>query len=74
MATIKSLRVGTFPTQEFLAGIPQVWLIDLNAETLEDHRKPVADASTQNHLATRGQSVSLEAFPEISFPVAAILG
>lgn len=56
------------------AGIPQVWLIDINAETIEDHRKPAGDKYTQIQLANRAQSVSLEAFPEISFPVAAILG
>jgi len=56
------------------AGISEVWLVDLNQERVEVHRRPEAGAYSELQSRGRGDSVSAEAFPDVVLPVDAILG
>lgn len=56
------------------AGIPEVWLVDLNQERVELYRRPFQGVHTEILIRPRGQTVSPEAFPDLLLPVDAILG
>lgn len=51
------------------AGIPESWLVDLNSSTLFVHRRPSPEGYQDVRAYRRGESVSLEAFPETQFAV-----
>ena len=56
------------------AGIPEVWLVDINAERIEIYRDPVGDGYRTTWLAARGDTVS-PLLPEgIAISVDEILG
>jgi len=55
-------------------GIPEVWLIDLNSETVLVHRRPSREGYREVRACRRGEAISPAAFPEKSFAVADILG
>ena len=51
------------------AGIPESWLADLNSDTLFVHRRPSPEGYQDVRTYRRGESVSVEAFPETQFAV-----
>jgi Uma2 family endonuclease len=55
------------------AGIPEVWLVDLNERFIEVHRRPLAGSYADKTVAMLGQSVSPLAFPEVELLVDRIL-
>jgi Uma2 family endonuclease len=56
------------------AGVPEVWLVDLNRELVESYRGPLGELYTENRTLPRGQSLAPEAFPDAVLGVDAILG
>jgi Uma2 family endonuclease len=55
-------------------GIREYWLVDLNRECITQFRDPAPDGYATTRIFRRGESLSPLAFPEVSVPVAAILG
>jgi Uma2 family endonuclease len=56
------------------AGIPEVWLLDLNGDRIEAHRRPVNGVYTEVQIRLRGQRLAPGAFPDIEVGVDEILG
>lgn len=56
------------------AGVAEVWLVDLNKEWIEVHRRPISGVHTEIQIRPRGESVSPEAFPDLVLAVDSILG
>lgn len=56
------------------AGIPEVWLVDLVAETLEVHREPDAAGFRSMRRHGRGEAVAPAAFADVVVDVEAVLG
>jgi Uma2 family endonuclease len=56
------------------AGIPEVWLVDLEGEVIEVYRQPSAEGYRDVRQARRGEALSVEAFPDLVLAAEAILG
>ena len=56
------------------AGIAEVWLVDLDARTLEVHRAPQRGVFGETHIAEREGTLAPAAFPDVAFAVAELLG
>ncbi len=57
-----------------LSKVPDVWLIDLDGESIEVHLAPQNGVHTRSRVCLRGQNVSPDAFPDITLSVDEILG
>ncbi len=55
-------------------GVREVWLIDLTTARLEVHREPLGNGYGDVRVLTRGERVSPEVFPDLSFDVAELVG
>ncbi|HLP91609.1 MAG TPA: Uma2 family endonuclease [Nostocaceae cyanobacterium] len=55
-------------------GILEVWLIDINAETITIYRQPTPTGYKDVQILQRGDSLSILAFPEINLTVNDVLG
>ncbi|MFO7536845.1 MAG: Uma2 family endonuclease [Chloroflexota bacterium] len=55
-------------------GIGEFWLIDLVAERIIVHRQPTADCFRQMRIFLPGEQIAPQAIPDLSLPVAEILG
>jgi Uma2 family endonuclease len=55
-------------------GISEVWLVDINAQCLEVYRQPSENGYQFIQKYYRGQTVTIQAFSEISFTVDEVLG
>lgn len=56
------------------AGIPEVWLVDLQEEMVEIYRKPSPQGYGQVQRARRDQRIAPEAFPDLELSVGDLLG
>ena len=56
------------------AGIPEAWLLDIVAARLEVNRHSTSDGYQDVRHFQRGQSVALQAFPNVVFRVDDLLG
>jgi len=56
------------------AGIPETWVLNLVADTLEVYRQPSADGYRDVRILRSGDTVSPEAFPDVVLSAADILG
>ena len=54
--------------------IAEVWIVDLNAETVEVYREPTSTGYQSVQTLERGATIALLAFPEIAIAVDEILG
>jgi Uma2 family endonuclease len=54
------------------AGIPEYWVVDAKAETLEIHRAPSGERYTDGQQPARGTTVAPVALPDASIPIDAI--
>lgn len=54
--------------------IAEAWIVDVNAELVEVYRQPSATGYRSLQTFTRGQTIELLAFPEVSIEVDEILG
>ena len=54
------------------AGIPEYWIADVNAQTLEIYRSPSGDGYSKHRRAARGESAAPLVFPDAVIPVDAI--
>ena len=56
------------------AGIPEVWLVDLEGEVIEVYRQPSAEGYRDARQVRRGEALSPEAFPDLTLAADEILG
>ncbi len=56
------------------AGIPEVWLIDLEAQQVEVYREPSAQDYRQMQIVERGQSLKIQIFSDVTLNTNEILG
>ena len=56
------------------AGIPEVWLVDLAAQSVEVYRRPSASGYAEVQRLTRGHRLTCGAFPDRSVTVDQVLG
>ena len=56
------------------AGIPEAWLVDLLARTIERHTEPHNGRYRQVTIARRGESLASTVLPAVILPVDAVLG
>ncbi len=56
------------------AGIPEVWLVDLNAEAVEVYRQPATGRYAETQRRPRGERLGCEAFPDWVLSVDDVLG
>jgi hypothetical protein len=54
------------------AGIPEYWVVDVNAETVEVHWSPAGERYSDQRMLTRGESVAPLVFPDAAIPIDAI--
>ena len=71
--TIKSDREVKIPLYAE-ADIPEVWLLDINKQCLEVYREPSVNGYQNVQKLQEGQTVSIQAFPDVVFAVDEILG
>ena len=57
-----------------LVGIPEVWLVDLQAEHIEVYRKPSGQGYADVRILGRGSEVTPAAFPDVTVRVDEVLG
>lgn len=56
------------------SGIREVWLIDVEAETVEQYTQPVHNSYTLKQTFKRGELISSATFPTITLPINQIFG
>lgn len=56
------------------AGIPEAWLVAVEAGTVSVYRRPSLQGYQEVREYRRGDEISPEAFPDVRIPVASILG
>ncbi len=56
------------------AGIPEVWITDVNGETIERYTDPQGDQYGTKQTFKRGQTISVKALPNITLTVDSIFG
>nr|WP_150107111.1 Uma2 family endonuclease [Halothece sp. PCC 7418] len=56
------------------AEIPEVWLIDLNENSVEVYQNPLRDRFSHLQILQQNLSISSLAFPKITFTIAELLG
>lgn len=56
------------------AGIIEIWLIDLEVQQIEVYREPSAKGYRQTQVVERGQSLKIQAFPDVELKANEILG
>jgi len=56
------------------AGVREVWIVDLNADRVEVYRGPTADGYREARVHSRGESLTIEAFPDLALSVGDLLG
>ena len=54
--------------------IAEVWLVDINEQSVEVYRSPTPQGYRQFMKFQRGQTLSIQAFPDIAIAVSEILG
>ncbi len=55
-------------------GVRESWIVDLNGERVEVHRRPTKSGYRSIHRLGRGEKISPLAFPDVSISVNEILG
>lgn len=55
-------------------GISEVWLVDINGQCLEVYRQPSAEGYQERQKFYRGQTLFIQAFPDVEIAVADVLG
>ncbi|HET6569290.1 MAG TPA: Uma2 family endonuclease [Rhodothermales bacterium] len=56
------------------SGIPEVWLVALNKETVEVYRSPSPDGYAETSRLARGESLHVQALPDVVLTVDELLG
>ena len=56
------------------AGIREVWLVNLSEDRVEVYRDPLSGGYGELRVLRRGDSLAMEAFPDVELSVAEILG
>ncbi|HYP39134.1 MAG TPA: Uma2 family endonuclease [Chloroflexia bacterium] len=56
------------------ASIPELWIVNLQEDSIEVYTQPGGDAYRQHQQLQRGQSLSIPGFPDLTLAVDDILG
>ena len=54
------------------APIPECWIVDVNAETVDVYRSPTGDGYAERRKHSAGESIAPVALPDLGVSVAAI--
>lgn len=54
-------------------GVPEYWIVNLQADVIEVHREPVGDSFSQVSTHALGEAISPLAFPDVVIPVGEII-
>ncbi|MBD2104475.1 Uma2 family endonuclease [Leptolyngbya sp. FACHB-261] len=56
------------------SGIPETWLVNIPEQCIEVHREPTATGYQNIQTLQRGQTLSIQAFPDVEILVDEVLG
>jgi Uma2 family endonuclease len=56
------------------AGIPEVWIVDINGNKLERHSGPSGDSYRHIELARKGETLASTTLPDLKLRVDDVLG
>ena len=56
------------------AGVGEVWLADLDADSIEVYRRPTASGYGDARVLLRGERIAPQAFPDLSLTIDELLG
>ncbi len=56
------------------SGISEVWIVNLKNQTIEQYREPAGMEYQKSGVYGRGQTIEVEAFPEVQFGVEELIG
>ncbi|HEX7071198.1 MAG TPA: Uma2 family endonuclease, partial [Rhodothermales bacterium] len=56
------------------AGVPEVWIVDVQSERVEIYRDPVDQRYTSVHVADKSDSIAPAAFPDAAIHVGELFG
>ena len=65
----RTIKIPLYPK----AGVHESWLVDLEGQCVEVYRDPTGEGYRDLRRAARGQQVSMQALPDLSFSVEDIL-
>lgn len=71
--TVESDREVKIPLYA-MSNISEVWLVNINERSLEVYREPVPNAYQTIQTLQPGQTIVMQAFPDVNFTVDEILG
>jgi Uma2 family endonuclease len=71
--SVASDRLSKIPLYAAV-GIPEAWLVDLPADTVEVYRQPQAGRYADVRTAQRGETITAAQFPDVTLRVDEILG
>ncbi len=54
-------------------GVPEYWIVNVRESVIEVHRDPAGEHYRDTRAARRGESITLEQFPDVSVEVSSIL-
>jgi len=55
------------------AGVPEYWVVDVTAGAIEVSTNPAGDAYGETRVARRGESIRLQAFPDVEIAVSDVV-
>jgi Uma2 family endonuclease len=55
------------------AGVPEYWVVDVSAGTIEVRTQPRDDAYGETRVAGRGETIRLQSFPDVEIAVSDVL-
>ena len=55
-------------------GVPEVWLVNVNDDTVDIRRDPTPDGYRDRHLVGRADTIAALAFPDVLLSVQDVVG
>ena len=55
------------------AGVPEYWVVDVSSGAVEVRTQPTGDAYGEMRVARRGETIRLQAFPDVEIAVSDVV-